>query len=275
MKNKTVLVSGATDGIGKQTALELALRGARVLVHGRSRRSGKETVEAIRKRSGNADVHYLHADLSSFGQVNDLAAKVTRKYGELDVLVNNAGVFLREQLFSEDGISRVFAVNHLAHFSLTLQLLPLLLGSPQGRVVTVSSVAHVNSPRIDFSDIEEINSYIDYSAYALSKLANVLFSNELARRLEHTHVTSNSLHPGAVSTKLLHAGFGTTGLDVEEGCKTSVFLAFDDSVTGVSGRYFSKLEETEASALSYDPTVRKNLWQLSEEVCGIRMEDFI
>jgi NAD(P)-dependent dehydrogenase (short-subunit alcohol dehydrogenase family) len=139
----------------------------------------------------------------------------------------------------------------------------------------VSSVAHTNSPRIDFSDLQEINSYIDYSAYSLSKLANVLFANELAHRMKDTTVTSNSLHPGVITTKLLHAGFGISGSPPEEGSKTIIHLASDKSLSKVNGKYFANSKEADASPFSYDPNTRKNLWELSEKISELSFSDFM
>ena len=275
MNGLTVLVTGATDGIGRKTAVELAKMGARLIIHGRDPHRGRQVLDEIGQHvNGNAATYY-QADLSSLSAVKKLASEIARDHGKIDVLINNAGVFMRGQTFSKDGYETTFAVNHLAHFALSLRMLPLLGRAKQGRVVTVSSVAHNNSPRIDFSDILEINSYIDYSAYALSKLANVLFSNELAEKLKGTSITSNALHPGVISTKLLYAGFGISGSPVEEGCKTSVFLASDPSLSVTSGKYFSNSNLAEASAFSFDPGVRRNLWTLSEELCGLRFTDFV
>lgn len=275
MQYKTVFISGATDGIGKKTALELARMGARVIVHGRNKLRGIDTVEDIIKSTGNKDVSFEQADLSSLSQINKLARRLNESIDRLDVLINNAGVFVRDHTFTSMGIETTFAVNHLAHFALSIQLLPLLLKAEQGRVVTVSSVAHSSSPKINFTDLQEINSYMDYSAYSLSKLANVLFSNELAEKLNNTNITSNSLHPGVISTKLLYEGFGISGSSIEEGCKTSLYLAGDPSLSNVSGKYFSDSKETHASPATYDPQTRKNLWLLSEELCDIRFDDFV
>ena len=273
MEGKKVLITGATDGIGKQTAFKLAKLGATLILHGRNKARGQGLLEEINK-IGPGNSSYVNADLSSLGKVQKLSSELLAGHDHIDVLINNAGVFQREQTFSDDGYELTFAVNHLAHFSLSLQMLPLLKKSKQGRIITVSSVAHNNSPRIDFNDMQDINAYIDYSAYSLSKLANVLFSNELASKLKDSAITSNSLHPGVITTKLLYEGFGISGSTVEQGCMTSVFLASDKSLSTTSGKYFSDSKETEPSAFTYDPTVRKNLWNLSEEITGIRFDDF-
>ncbi|MDT8392576.1 MAG: SDR family oxidoreductase [Bacteroidales bacterium] len=275
MKGKIVLITGSTDGIGKHTATELIRMGAEVITHGRNKHRGKETAELMGKYSGNGVPEYVNADLSSLSRVKSLAATIHSKYDHIDVLINNAGIFSREQTFTPDGIETTFAVNHLAHFSLSLQLLPLLLKSEQGRIITVSSMVHKNSPRISFDDLQEINSYMDYSAYALSKLANVLFSVELAQKLHDTNVTSNSLHPGVINTKLLKAGFGLSGDPVEEGSQTSVYLASADIVSDISGKYFVNSREVEASPYAYNPGLRKNLWKLSEELCELKFTDFM
>ncbi|MCK4570051.1 MAG: SDR family oxidoreductase [Bacteroidales bacterium] len=274
MKGKTVLITGATDGIGKRTAVELAKLGASVIIHGRNRARGKQALAEIGSINGNGSVSYENADLASLSQLKNLVGSISQKHEKLDVLINNAGVFTRGQSFSDDGFEMTFAVNHLAHFALSLQLLPLLKMAEQGRIITVSSIAHTNSPRIDFSDIREINSYIDYSAYALSKLANVMFSNELAEKLKKTSITSNSLHPGVITTKLLYEGFGISGSTVDQGCRTSVFLASHKSLSGTSGKYFSDSNQVEPSAFSYDPNASRNLWALSEEMSGIRFDYF-
>ncbi len=273
MDGKKVLVTGATDGIGKQTALKLAKLGATVIIHGRNKARGMEILEEVKKINPNGAT-YVNADLSSLAKVKKMASELSKAHDHIDVLINNAGVFQRGQIFSDDGYELTFAVNHLAHFSLSLQLLPLLRKAEQGRIITVSSVAHNNSPRNDFSDMLDINSYIDYSAYALSKLANILFANELADRLNNTNITSNSLHPGVITTKLLFEGFGISGSPAEKGCMTSVFLASDEALAGTSGKYFSDSTETQPSAFALDPTARKNLWKLSEEITGVRFDDF-
>lgn len=275
MKGKIVLITGSTDGIGRHAAIELARMGAEVILHGRNKHRGDETIKLFRNISGVVTPEYINADLSSLSRVKSLAVTMNSKYDHIDVLINNAGIFSREQTFTPDGIETTFAVNHLAHFSLSLQLLPLLLKSEQGRVITVSSMMHKNSPRIEFDDLQEINSYMDYSAYALSKLANVLFSVELAQKLQGTNITSNSLHPGVINTKLLKAGFGMSGDLVEEGCKTSVYLASADNIADTTGKYFVNSREADASPYAYNPGLRKNLWKLSEEICELKFIDFM
>lgn len=262
-ERKTVLVTGATDGIGRATALALARAGLRVLVHGRS----ASRAEAVLRELPGPGHEAVLGDLASLAAVRRLAADVAAKAPVLDVLLHNAGVFEKTRVLTVDGLERTFAVNHLAPFLLTELLLPNVGAASAGRVITVSSVAHQRAT-LDLGDIGfEKEPYEAYAAYARSKLANVLFAFELARRLEGTHVgthvTSNALHPGVITTKLLRAGFGMDGASVEEGAKTSVFLATSPEVASVTGTYFAGSRPAKASALANDPRLAADLFALS------------
>lgn len=266
-ERKTVLVTGATDGIGRATALALARAGLRVLVHGRS----ASRAEAVLRELPGTGHEAVLGDLASLAAVRRLAADVAAKAPVLDVLLHNAGVFEKTRVLTVDGLERTIAVNHLAPFLLTELLLPNVGAASAGRVITVSSVAHQRAT-LDVSDIGfEKEPYEAYAAYARSKLANVLFAFELARRLEGTrvgthvgtHVTSNALHPGVITTKLLRAGFGMDGASVEEGAKTSVFLATSPEVASVTGTYFAGSRPAKASALANDPRLAADLFALS------------
>lgn len=258
----TVLITGATDGIGKQTAIELAARGSRVLVHGRTHASASRACEDIRAKVMAAQVRPVHADLSSLANVRQLADEVRRSTPSLSVLVNNAGVYMNAFERSADGFEMTFAVNHLAHFLLTNLLLDALRASGQARVIHVSSVAHTRGA-FDVDTINEASSFSPYRAYAASKLANVLFSNALARRLRNDGVTSNALHPGVITTKLLRAGFSMSGASVQRGAETSVFLATSPLVEGITGRYFVDAREASPSSLSLDEAFQDRLWERS------------
>ena len=265
MAEKIVLVTGATDGIGKATALELARRGWRVILHGRSPHKLNQARAEIAGAVSGALLESVSADLGSLAQVRALAADLLGRFDRLEALVHNAGVFLQERQLSPDGFELTFAVNHLAPFALTFGLLPLLRAS-RARVVTVSSVAH-NRGRIDFDDLQAARSFDGYRAYAQSKLANVLFANELAAR-ESGQLTSNSLHPGVIGTKLLKTGFGIGGASPAQGAETSVYLVTSPEVETVSGRYFSDRRETPAAPQALDHAAQKRLWTLSEQLCG-------
>ncbi|MBU2652327.1 MAG: SDR family NAD(P)-dependent oxidoreductase [Bacteroidetes bacterium] len=270
---KIALVTGSTDGIGKQTATELALLGYHVIIHGKNRRKGEITLEEIREKTGNRDLTLILSDLSSQKSIREMSGMLHKRFDHLDILINNAGTYQRKQNFSRDGYEMTFAVNHLSVYSLTLLLLDMLKKSEKGKIIIVSSIAHRNSPKIDFADIQEINSYMDYSAYALSKLSNILFTYELASKVKEMGISVNCLHPGVISTKLLYEGFGISGASVEEGAGTSVFLAHSDKINGVTGKYFTNKSITESSPFSYNPEAAKNLWNLSENLTGISLPE--
>jgi NAD(P)-dependent dehydrogenase (short-subunit alcohol dehydrogenase family) len=269
MKDKIVLITGSTDGIGKQTALELARMGAFVLLHGKEAARGKAVMSEIKRSTGNKRVEFLIADLSSLTQVRKLAEDVEKNYPHLDVLVNNAGVYMHHRQLTEDRFEMTFAVNHLAHFLLTDLLLDLLKKSSHTRVVTVSSMAH-QSAGFDFENLQAERHFEAYGAYANSKLANIAFTYELALRLKGTGITANTLHPGVIGTKLLRAGFGSMGgSSLEKGARTTVYLATSQDVDSISGKYFVDCQEHPTSEASYDPVIQQELWRISEKLVGI------
>ena len=269
MKDKIVLITGSTDGIGKQTALELARLGATVLLHGRNAERGQKALAEVRKVTGSESLDYFAADLSSLKQVRALAAQVREKYDRLHVLVNNAGVYMQERRLTEDGLETTFAVNHLAHFLLTHLLLDLLKKSAPARIVNVSSGLH-HSARVDLDDLQGEKRFSGFSAYCLSKLGNILFTYELAERLAGTGVTVNALHPGGIATKLLRAASGSSGASLEEGAATPVYLASAPEVENVTGEYFVRKRAAPSSPLTHDVKLRREFWAISERLAGIK-----
>lgn len=278
MTGKTVLITGGTDGIGKQAAKQLASMGAQVVVVGRNPEKTKAALEEIRRESGGQAVFSLIADLASLAQVRTLAAEFRRDYRQLDVLVNNAGTVFMSRQESEDGFEKTFAVNHLSHFLLTDLLLDLLQAGGSGRVVTTSSGSHFNG-KIHFEDINLTRRYFVMNAYAHSKLANVMFTYELARRLEGSGVTANCLHPGMVNTnigrdgnfimRLIQPLIFSRGISVEAGAETLVYLASSPEVDGVTGKYYYKKKAVKTLETSYDEAAQQRLWALSEEMTGL------
>ena len=261
----TVLVTGATDGLGKRVARELAAKGAAVLLHGRSSKRLEATLEELRGQTGSTKLDSYLADLSSLREVRGLAEQVLSEHERLDVLVNNAGVISPEREVSEDGFELTFAVNHLSHFLLTRLLLPLLRGSAPARIVNVASAGQSS---IDFKDPMLEQRYDAMRAYTRSKLAQVMFTFELAERLQDAGVSVNALHPASLmDTKMVHETFGYTMSTVEEGAAAVVRLAASPEVEGVTGRYFDGTREARANRQAYDPEARKRLWALSEELC--------
>ena len=265
-----VLVTGATDGLGRRVAFDLAAGGATVLLHGRNPERLEATLEEIRGETGNEKGASYLTDLSSLREVRGLAERVLAEQDRLDVLVNNAGVIAGERRESEDGYELTFAVNYLAHFLLTRLLLPLLRDSAPARIVNVASAGQ--SP-IDFDDVMPERGYSAMRAYRQSKLAQVMFTFELAERLEGSGVTVNALHPASLmETKMVIETFGSSMSTVEEGAEATVRLATSPELEGVTGRYFDGTREGRADAQAYDEGARKRLWNLSEELCGTLLE---
>jgi NAD(P)-dependent dehydrogenase (short-subunit alcohol dehydrogenase family) len=265
-----ILVTGATDGLGRRVAFELAATGATVLLHGRSRERLEATLGEIRRETGSEKLGSYLADLSSLGEVRALAEQVLAEQDRLDVLVNNAGVIVEERRESEDGYELTFAVNYLAHFLLTRLLLPLLCDSAPARVVNVASAGQ--SP-IDFDEVMLERGYGGMKAYTQSKLAQVMFTFELAERLRGSVVTVNALHPASLmETRMVLETFGRSMSTVEEGAEATVRLATSPELEGITGRYFDGTREGRADPQAYDEEARKRLWALSEELCGRLLE---
>ena len=275
MGEKVCLITGATSGIGKATAMGLANMGASVVMVGRDRGRGEAAMAEIKEGSANASVDLMLADLSSQEQIRRLADDFKQAYPRLDVLINNAGVIRSERITSADGLETTFAVNHLAYSLLTNLLLDVLKASAPSRIVNVASGEQRNGA-IDFDDLQGEKGYTGAKAYSQSKLATVLFTYELARRLEGTGVSANCLHPGVVGTNLGSGVSGVFGFMVramtplmkspEKGAQTSIYLASSPEVEGVSGRYFVKKAEARSSDVSYDERIARRLWEASAEL---------
>jgi len=274
---KTCLITGATFGIGRATALGLARKGARVVIVGRDAERTQETVNWLQRESGNRRLEHLIADLSSQAQVRRLAQAFRQTHERLDVLINNAGGFFSRRTTTVDGFERTWALNHLAYVLLTLELLPLLEASVPARIVNVASNVHARGT-IDFDDLQGARRYDGVRSYCQSKLANVLVTYALARRLAGSGVTANCLHPGMVATGIGRNMLGLPRLAMtalrpflmtpEQGAATSIHLASSQDVVGVSGQYFVKCKPAESSASSRDETLQERLWAISLQQIG-------
>ena len=272
MENKVILITGSTDGIGKQAALELAIKGATILIHGRNPAIGKSVLDQIRKVSQNGKHDLIIADFTSLKQVRRLVDEVRDKHGTLDVLVNNAGIYMRDRQLTEDGFEVTFGVNHLAHFLLTNLLVDVLTKNAPAKIINVSSIAHQNAS-LDLLDLQSDKRFDAYDVYAKSKLANLLFTYELARRLQNSMVTVNALHPGVIATKMLRAGFGSMGgRPVEDGAARIAYLVGSPDIKNVSGKYFVNDKEQTSSPQSRDVTLQHRFWELSEQMAGLTKE---
>ena len=265
-----MLVTGATDGLGRHVARELAAKGATVLVHGRSQERLEAIVEDVRGQEGGGEVRSYLADFSSLAAVRGLAERILADEERLDVLVNNAGTVSRERLMSEDGVELTFAVNYLSNFLLTRLLMPLLRNSAPARIVNVASAGQ--SP-IDFSNPMLERGYDAMRAYSQSKLAQIMFTFELAEREGDAGITVNALHPASLmDTKMVNEAFGYSMSTVEEGSEAVVRLALSSEVGDTTGAYFDGTSEARADRQAYEPQARERLWTLSEQLCGRLLE---
>jgi retinol dehydrogenase-14 len=275
MRGKVCLVTGGSSGIGTATAHGLANMGAIVIVVARDRSRGEAAVTEIEQKSNNDAVDLMLADLSSQASIRRLAEDFKDRYQQLHVLINNAGVFTSKRTVTVDGIETTFAVNHLAPFLLTNLLLDVLKASAPARIINITSSGE-RSGTINFDDLQGGGRYSGFRAYNQSKLAMILFTYELARKLEGTAVTVNCVHPSVVVTNLGRGSSGAFGLllrlmrpffsSPEKGAETPIYLASSPEVEGVSGKYFAKKAETKSSERSYDTITARRLWQVSADL---------
>jgi retinol dehydrogenase 14 len=279
MAGKVVLITGGTGGIGKATAIGLATMGARVGITGRDLARAEQAAADIRAASGNPAVDAFAADMTSQAEVRRLAATVLNAYPRLDVLINNVGGFWAHRHPTTDGLERTFALNHLAPFLLTNLLLDRLKASAPARVVTVSSGAQ-SMGRIDFDDLQGVRNYSGQRAYNQSKLANVMFTNELARRLDGTGVTATAVHPGVVRTNFGSEDqawfFAVISRAVRpllktpaQGAQTPIYLASSPALDGVTGQFFANRKPKTANKVAYDSDITATLWQVSVDLVGM------
>jgi len=275
MKNKICMVTGATAGIGYVTALELARQEAEVILVGRNPIRIQQSVKKIRQVVSGAKINFLLADLSSQTQIHQLVEVFKTEYKRLDVLVNNAGGYFLKRQLSVDGIEMTFALNHLSYYLLTHLLMDCLEASKAARVVNVSSNAH-KKQLLNFDDLQSVRRYNGLKAYGRSKLANILFTYELDRRLEATAINVNALHPGLVSTNIgnnngwlvskIWSYITRNGLTPEQGARTNIFLASAPEVEGVNGKYFVSEKAVPSSDASYDLESARHLWEISKQM---------
>ncbi|MBS1686415.1 MAG: SDR family oxidoreductase [Bacteroidetes bacterium] len=280
MQGKTVLITGASSGIGLATAAALATKGAHILLAARDAAKLQEAASQIRSKTNTAHLTTYTADLSSQLSIRALAQSIQKDHHVIDVLINNAGGVFPDFKLSVDGLEMTIATNHFSQFLLTNLLLDNIRRSDYARIVNVSSDSHYNG-KIDFESFTKNKGYFIMKAYAQSKLANVLFTQELEERLAGTHVTANSLHPGFVKTNIgnkdtswyasavwsLITSIGA--ISVEKGAETSVYLASSPEVQGVSGKYFTKCKEKQPGKLTFDKALQKELWRVSELLCPL------
>ncbi len=278
MKGKICMVTGATSGIGLATAKELAGQGATVILTARNPEKGESTVDYIQRETGNSSVEFMLADLSIQDQIRALAREFQNRYSRLDVLVNNAGaIFLKRQLNAE-GVELTFATNYINYFLLTNLLLDTLKASAPSRIVNVSSDMQKNA-KIDFDDLQAEHKYSSFGSYGQSKLAIILFTYELARRLEGTQVIANAVHPGFAASnigknngwlgKIIVPMLKPFAMSSTKAAETSIYLASSPEVEGTTGKYFMKKKAVPSSPITYDEAAARRLWEISTQITGL------
>lgn len=283
MKNKIAFITGATSGIGKATAHGLAAQGYTVVLHARNHAKGDPVLAELKAATGNENIDLLTADLGSQLEIHEMAKQFKAKYSSLHLLINNAGAIFNGYGETRDRIERTLAVNHLAPFLLTHLLLDLLKASAPARIVNVASGSHY-SGSIRFSDLGHKNGYHGMKVYGQSKLANVLFTYELARRLEGTGITVNALHPGVVKTQIGNksGGIGFSMIwslmkpfmiTADKGAKTSLHVATSPELEGVTGKYFENSKEKKSSEASHDQKIAERLWEASAKLTNMKLPE--
>ncbi len=276
MDSKLCIITGATDGIGKETAKMLVSQGVYVVIIGRNQEKGEKVREEIKKSELNANVDFIKCDLSIMAQVSDLASVLKKKFKKIDILINNAGAFFSKRILTSEGLEATFALNHLAYFHLTNLLLPKLKKQNDCRIINVASDAHFGID-VEFDNLQGENQYDGWKAYKRSKLLNIMFTYQLATQLSGSNITVNCLHPGFVASKFGNNNQGITGIglrlakmfaaiSVPKGAKTSLYLAVSSEVEGVSGKYFHKCKTKESSRESYQTRNWEILWKTSKSI---------
>ena len=273
---RNCIITGATDGIGKQTAIDLAKLGYNIGIVGRSQSKGKAVLDEIASSTGNHSLKFFKADLSIIKDLTGLANDIKKEYNSIDILINNAGAYFSQYIETEEQLEMTFALNHLNYFQLTMLLLDAIEFERPGRVINVASSAHFGA-KLDLNDIQMRKKYKGWTAYSNSKLMNILFTYEIHKRYKDTGVCFNALHPGFVDTSFgdNNSGFGKNvlsigkkliAINVIKGAKTNVYLASSGEVKNVSGKFFDKSKPVKSSKISYIDSNQKELWSYSQNI---------
>lgn len=283
MTGKIILITGANAGLGKETAIQLAKKGATIIMACRNEKRALESLKEIKEKSGSEKIELYIVDLADQDSIRSMVSDFKKSHDKLHVLINNAGVMLDDRIITKKAYEMTFAINHLGHFLLTNLLLDIIMNSSPSRIINVSSIAH-KFASLDLDNINLNEGFSGLRAYSNSKLMNLLFTYELARRLEGTYVTVNALHPGKTKTKLtkpdgnwlkkiFFAFLRIFFIDVEKGAKTSIYLASSPEVKNITGTYFVKSKPARPSKKSRDKTLQKRLWGLSEDLTSYPLKE--
>ena len=273
LKEKLILITGSTSGIGKETAIKLVKLGAHVIIHGRDELKTHNTIELIRNETNNPKIDGVYADLGSFQQIKEMAKILHERYDHLDVLINNAGVIRANRNLTEEGLEETFMVNYIAPFLLTNLLIDLLKKSKAARIVNVVSQVHSN--HLDLINLQYKREYSGVKAYARSKTCLIMFTYLLAEKLKQSNITVNCLHPGIINTKLLEASMGAPlGAPVSVGAENLIYVAIEEKLKKRSGKYFNNKRTEPSKEITYNKKIQKELWQKTEEIIGRSFKNF-
>jgi NAD(P)-dependent dehydrogenase (short-subunit alcohol dehydrogenase family) len=271
LKDKLVFITGSTDGIGKEAAIELAKNGTHVIVHGRNQEKTNFTIELIKEKIGDSKVDGVFGDLSSFAQIKEMGNMLHERFDHLDVLINNAGIYRSERKITNDGSEETFMVNYIAPFYLTNLLIDLLKNSEAARIVNV--VSQVQSNHLDFENLQFERGYTGVKAYAHSKTCLIMFTYLLAEKLKETNITANCLHPGVINTKLLDAAMGSVGAPVSKGADTLIYAALAPELENMSGKYLKNNKPESSKEITYDKEIQKRLWHTTKEIIKMKLKN--
>jgi NAD(P)-dependent dehydrogenase (short-subunit alcohol dehydrogenase family) len=272
LKEKIILITGSTDGIGKQSAIELAKQGEHVIIHGRNQEKVNKTLSQIKEETKNDKIDGVYAELGSFKDIKEMTKNLYKQFDHINVLINNAGVFRSERHLSQEGLEETFAINYVAPFLLTNLLIDLLKKSNSARIVDV--VSRVHSNHLDINDLQNKNDYTGTKAYALSKTCLIMFTYLLAEKLKYSNITVNCLHPGIINTKLLKEAMGLAGDPPSKGAEAIIYVATASVLENMTGRYFMNNTLETSKPITYHKDLQKKLWQKTEELLEMKFENF-
>jgi|SRR6056297_172280 len=261
MGDSTVLITGATDGIGEETAVEMAKNSYNLILHGRDENKAKETINRIKHQTSNQNISYIIADYELFSDIEKMIKKLKINYNKIDILINNAGVYENSRVITRNGFEKTFQVNYLSHFYLTNMLMDLLMISDKPKIINVASMAHNRT--IDFDNLQGEKSFNGNDAYGRSKLCNILFTFKLDREYKDSKLITNCLHPGVINTKLLQKGWGSGGSDITKGAENVLTVV---NIDNESGNYYMHGKKTEPASITRDENIQDKLWEISTQM---------
>src|SRR6056297_1564955 len=261
MSSPIVLITGATDGIGEETAIEMAQKNYSLILHGRDEKKAKETLSRIKEKTSNENISYIIADYELFNDMEKMIKKLKRNFDKIDILINNAGVYENNRIITKNGFEKNFQVNYLSHFYLTNMIMDLLMKSDKPKIVNVASMAHNRA--IDFDNLQGEKNFNGNDAYGRSKLCNILFTFKLDRKYKDSKLVTNCLHPGVINTKLLQKGWGSGGSDITKGAENVLTVV---NIDNESGNYYMHGKKTEPASITRDENIQDKLWEISTQM---------